>query len=343
MAKASAKAPTRAKAPATRRRRVWLLVVPGAELLDVAGPWEVFAHASEVLGREAYDLRLFGPEAGAVRTRHSLALGSVEALPRSPTHWPDLAIVAGGSPREPVLQPEQQVAAWLARHHPRIPAVVSICTGAFILGHAGLLDGRQVTTHWRFLRELGERFPRARVVNEGIFVQDGKIWTSAGITAGIDLALALVEAHHGHAVAMAVARNLVVFLRRPGSQAQFSATLIRQEQAPGKLGELSAYVLEHLQEPLPVERLARALGMSARTLTRFCRERWQEAPAALVRQVRIDEARRLLEETSLPLKDIAVRTGLGNASTLWRAFAQHLGVTPAQYRTRFSTATGTAT
>ncbi len=166
--------------------------------------------------------------------------------------------------------------------------------------------------------------------------EDGGVWTSAGVTAGIDLTLALVEEDHGHQVAMAVAKRMVLFLRRSGNQAQFSSALRRQEKEPPRLRDISTFVLEHVDQPLPVERIAAGVGMSPRTLSRWCREHLQESPAELVRRVRVDEARRLLEETSLPLKDITARTGLGDVSTLWRVFTQRLGVTPAEYRQRFA-------
>ena len=189
-----------------------------------------------------------------------------------------------------------------------------------------------------FLDELRARYPAVRVVDDGIFVKDRGVWTSAGITAGIDLTLSLVEEDHGHRVAMAVARRLVLFLRRSGNQAQFSSALRRQEKEPPKLRDISTFVLDHLDEPLLVERIARRVAMSPRTLSRWCREHLGESPAELVRRLRLEEARRLLEETSLPLKDITARTGLGDASTMWRAFTRRLGVTPAAYRQRFAAA-----
>ena len=233
---------------------------------------------------------------------------------------------------------EARLASWLRRYHARVRTIVSICTGAFVLGEAGLLDGRRATTHWLHLGELRSRFPAAQVVDEGIFVRDDGVWTSAGLTAGIDLTLALVEEDHGHKVAMAVAKRLVLFLRRSGNQAQFSSALRRQEKEPPKLRDISAFILEHVDEALPVDRIAAGNGMSPRTLSRWCREHLDESPAELVRRLRIDEARRLLEETSLPLKDITARTGFGDASTMWRAFTQRLGVTPAVYRQRFTSA-----
>jgi transcriptional regulator GlxA family with amidase domain len=174
------------------------------------------------------------------------------------------------------------------------------------------------------------------VVDEGIFVQDGPVWTSAGVTAGIDLALALVERDHGHGVAMQVAKRMVLFLRRSGHQAQFSEALRRQEQEPPRLRDIASFVLEHLAEPLPVARIATGVGMSQRSLSRWCREHLDGSPAELVRKLRLDEARRLLEATTLPLKDVTARTGMGDASTFWRVFTHDLGVTPSEYRQRFA-------
>ncbi len=309
-------------------------MVPRTGLLDLAGPWEVLGHANDVLGRPAYELEAFGPSAPLVRTRYGLTVASLRPLPRRGERLPDVAIVPGAPPN-PRPGEQEPVVAWLRRHQARIPTIVSICTGAFVLGAAGLLDGRRAATHWMLLDELRARFPAVHVVDEGIHVRDGRIWTSAGLTAGIDLTLALVEDHHGHAVAMAVAKRMVLFLRRSGNQAQFSSALERQREALPEHRDLAAYVLEHLDEELSVTRLAAATGMSPRTLTRWCREHLDESPAEIVRRLRLDEAKRLLEETALPLKEIGARTGLGDPSTLWRAFTEHTGVTPGAYRQRF--------
>ena len=318
-------------------KRVWFLIVPGTGVLDVAGPWEVLGHANDVLGRPAYQMEAVGPRAPAVQTRHGLIVGGLRPLPRAGARLPDVAIVAG-APVRPLPEVDQRLVPWLRRFHARIPTVVSICTGAFALAAAGVLDGRRATTHWMFLDELRARFPAVRVVDEGIFVKYRGVWTSAGITTGIDLLLSMVEDDHGHRVAMAVARRMVLFLRRSGHQAQFSSALRRQEQEPPPLRDISTFVLEHLDEPLLVERIARRIGMSPRTLSRWSREHLGESPAELVRRLRIEEARRLLEDTSLPLKDITARTGLGDASTMWRVFTKRLGVTPAAYRQRFAKA-----
>jgi transcriptional regulator GlxA family with amidase domain len=317
--------------------RVWILVVPGTGLLNIAGPSDVFGITNQVLGRNAYEVELVGPSAPVSRTRYGVTVSGIRPLPRTAARLPDIAIVAG-SPVRSGPEVDAKLVPWLRRYHRKITTVVSTCTGAFTLAKAGVLDGRRATTHWLYLEEFRTRFPAVHVVDEGIFVQDGNVWTSAGVTAGIDLMLALVEHEQGHAVAMSVAKLLVLFLRRSGNQAQFSSALQRQEKEPPKLHDISAFVLEHIDEPLPVQRVAKGVGMSVRTLSRFCRDHLSESPAELVRRLRIDEARRLLEETPLPLKDITARTGLGDASTLWRVFTQRLGVTPAEYRERFALA-----
>lgn len=318
-------------------RQVWFFLFPGSELLDLSGPWAVLGYANEVMGCEAYTSHLITPLGREARTRHGLVLRGARSLADlADMSAPDTVVVAGGATVNKLPPSEARAARWLRQHHRSIPTLVSICTGAFVLAGAGLLDGRRATTHWRFVDVLRQRFPKVRVVDDDIFLRDGRVWTSAGITAGIDLMLALVEEEHGHGVAMTVAKCLVLFLRRSGGQAQFSQMLKRQEAEPTRLRNLSAFIFEHLNEPLPIERLAQTVGMSARTLTRWCRQELGESPAALVRRARIEEAQRLLEQTPLPLKAIAVRANLGDASTLWRTFTRHLGVTPADYRTRFA-------
>jgi transcriptional regulator GlxA family with amidase domain len=326
----------------TRRlRHVWFLMCPGAELLDLAGPWAVLGYANEILGQRLYITQLIAPGGGDIRTRHGLTLNGARSLGRtSALRPPETLVVAGGTLPESLSASEARVVRWLRGHHRGVARLISICTGAFVLGAAGLLDGRRATTHWRFVDLLAQRFPKVQIANRDLFVRDGRIWTSAGITAGIDLMLAMVEEDHGHAVAISVAKALVLFLRRSGGQAQFSHILKRQEQETTRLRELPALILEHLDRPLSVEQLAAQLGMSSRSLSRWCERELGESPAALVRRMRLEEARRLLEQTSLPLKDIASRTLIGDSSTLWRVFTRHLGVTPARYRARFTSVSG---
>jgi transcriptional regulator GlxA family with amidase domain len=316
---------------------VWCVAFPGSELLDVSGPWSVLSHANEQLGREAYALRLVTPFGGEVPTRHGMPLGGATSLRTAERQGaPDLLLVAGGSPLLPLPSAEAALVRWLVRRHSEVPRIVSICTGAFVLGAAGLLDGRRATTHYHWAAELQRRHPKARVLDHSIFQGDGRIWTSAGVTAGIDLTLSLVEADQGRAVAAAVAKQLLLFLRRSGHQAQFSNALAQQEREPASLRGISAFVREHLEERLTVARLAHHSGMSPRSLSRHCREALGLSPASLVRQLRVDRAKELLEDTALPLKSVAARAGLGDVTTLWRTFMFHFGITPATYRERFT-------
>ncbi len=321
-------------------RRVWFLVVPRTSMTNIAGPWEVFGHANDLLGREAYRLQAFGPTTPTIPTRFGLCLGGVQPLPSRLDAAPDIVIVAGASPTDPMPEDHAPLVPWLRRYRSRVATLVSICTGAFALAEAGVLDGRQATTHWMYLNTLRARFPKVHVVDEGIYVHDRGVWTSAGVTAGVDLALALVEQHHGHALARRVAKRMVLFLRRTGHQAQFSAPLRAEDPDDSPLAKLSAFVLKHLDKRISVEGLAAQVGMSPRTLSRWCRKHLGESPAQVVRRLRLDEARRELEETTRPLKDVAARAGLGDQSTLWRAFVHDLGVTPAEYRQRFAFAGG---
>lgn len=326
---------TRRNARAPTMRRVWFLMAPGAELLDLAGPWEVFSHTNDVLGRCAYALELRTVDGVDVETRHGLRIGPARQLKRS-KEAPEVLLVAGGDPTGGTSPNDQVVVSWLARHHKRAEIVGAICTGAFILAAAGVLDNRRAMTHWMFLDALAARYPEVHVVREGIFVRDGNAWTSAGISSGIDLALAIVEQHHGHATALAVARRLVLFLRRSGNQAQFSAALQRQSTEHGKA--LTMLVAERLSKPLSVEQLAKLMGTSVRTLSRRCRAELGEGPAELVRRLRLEEAARLLADTRLSLAEVAERSGMGDASTMWRAFVQHHGIAPHAYRERFGLA-----
>ncbi|MBV1858021.1 MAG: helix-turn-helix domain-containing protein [Nannocystaceae bacterium] len=316
-------------------RRVWVLACPSAEILDVAGPWSVFGHTNAILGSTAYQTELVTPLGTTVPTSHGLALAGASPLSFR-RKLPDIAVVAGGFPTRPLAPADAHLVRWLRKYGERLPLLASVCTAAFVLAEAGLLDGRRAMTHWAFTRKLAQLFPKARVQNNGVFAIDGHIWTSAGVSAGIDMTLAMVESHHGHAVAMAVAKQLVLFLRRSGDQAQFSHTLRHQEQEPPRLRGLSAFILAHLHEDLRVDRLASKVGMSPRSLSRWCQRQWGCSPAELVRRQRVSEAQRLLCGTPTAIEEIAQRTGLGDVRTMRRAFQQTLGVSPSTYRDRFT-------
>jgi transcriptional regulator GlxA family with amidase domain len=317
-------------------RVVWLFTFARAELLDLAGPWSVLGHANDVLGCRAYQPLVVSVAGGAVTTRHALSIAATLSLGSAQRRGlPHTLIVSGGTPAADLPEEERRLAGWLRRTHAEIPRIVAICTGAFVLGAAGLLDGHRVTTHWQVLETLARTYPHARVVNEGIFQRDGRLWTSAGVTAGIDLLLALVEDDHGHAVAMSVASRLLLFLRRTGGQAQFSEALHRQREETPRLRDLTTFVARHLDEPLPIDKLADHLHVSVRSLTRWCRAELAASPAAFVRRIRTEEARRLLADTDLTPQEVARRTGLGDVSTLFRVFSQGVGTSPLEYRRRF--------
>lgn len=317
-------------------RIIEILAYPEAQLLDVAGPLQVFATANDLAPAGSpppYRLRVVAP-GGDLRTSSGLGLAA-EALP-GPGIPVDTLIVAGGRGVGPACTGE--LPAWIAARAPAARRVASVCTGAFLLGAAGLLDGRRVATHWTRCDALARIYPGARVEPDPIFIRDGDLWTSAGVTAGIDLALALVEADLGRSAALAVARHLVVFLKRPGGQAQFSTALALQ--AGSRFDALHAWIGENLTASLTVERLAAQAGMSPRGFARHYRAETGLTPARAVERLRVEAARRLLAESGMPLKRVAGLCGFGSEETLRRGLLRCVGAAPGAYRTRFAGAVG---
>ncbi len=229
----------------------------------------------------------------------------------------------------------RRLVAWLAARAAQARRTCSVCTGAFLLAAAGLLDGRRATTHWRWAGALQAQYPKVRVEPRPIYVQDGAIWSSAGVSAGIDLALALVEADLGHAAALEVARYLVVFLKRPGSQAQFSAALAGQVEGNGRFGDLHAWIAANLGRDLRIERLAERMAMSPRNFARAYAAATGVTPAKAVEARRVEQARRLLEETARPIGWVARQCGFGDDERMRRSFTRWIGVSPSDYRERF--------
>ncbi|WP_132253753.1 GlxA family transcriptional regulator [Methylobacterium segetis] len=314
------------------RHSVEVLAFADLQVLDAAGPLQVFASANELTGTEAYATRLVSEGAGPVAASAGISLAT-DPLPDPGTPLGTLLIPGGtgifaAAERAPLRD-------WVVRRAASAERVVSVCTGAFLLAEAGLLDGRRAVTHWGCCARLASRYPAVRVEADPIFVRDGSVWTSAGVTAGIDLALALVEADLGRAAALAVARHLVVFLKRPGGQAQFSAALDLQA-ADDRFGPLHAFMADNLAADLSVPRLAARAGMSLRSFGRHYQSATGRSPAEAVEDLRIEAARRLLTDTRLPVKQVAARCGFGSEETLRRAFLRRLGVSPQDYRARFS-------
>jgi transcriptional regulator GlxA family with amidase domain len=316
--------------------RVLIAVFDGVQSLDVTGPLEVFAGANlagaigETAGCPQYHIRICSIDGLPVRSSSGLRLTPDESLACAAP--PDLLVVPGGAGTR-VNDP--RLVEWLRRNAPGARRVMSVCTGAFLLAEAGLLDGRRATTHWDHCASLARRFPAVAVDPEPIFVRDGPVATSAGVTAGIDLALALVEEDLGRDVALEIARHLVMFLRRPGGQRQFSVQLAAQVAARDPLREIQRYAVEHPAADLSVPTLARRANLSPRQFSRSFAAEVGTPPGRYVDRVRLEAARRLLEEGRSGVEEIARACGYGTPEAMRRAFVRELGVGPADYRERF--------
>lgn len=306
----------------------------GVQSLDVTGPLEVFAGANHWLAAQAaepvYEIHTGSLGGSPVRTSSGLLIAPDVDLHHA--QQPDLLLVPGG---EGARVADQDLVTWLRRHAPRARRIVSVCTGAFLLAEAGILSGRRVTTHWAYCDALTAGYPDIDVAAEPIFVRDGNIATSAGVTAGIDLALALVEEDLGRDAALTIARHLVVFLRRPGNQAQFSAQLAAQTAQREPLREVQRWIAERPDADLSVEALARRANLSSRQFARAFTSQVGTTPGRYVDRVRMEAARRRLEDTTDGIEQTALACGFGTPEAMRRAFLRALGVGPAEYRRRF--------
>jgi transcriptional regulator GlxA family with amidase domain len=316
-----------------RERRIVVLAFDRAQSLDITGPVEVFSVATQHRIAVPYRVEVVGPTTGPVTTTSGIVL-QPEGPVTDVVGPVDTLVVAGGEGVHTLRQDPTVVAA-VRRIASRARRVVSVCTGAFLLAEAGVLDGRRVTTHWGWCRHLAREFPHLTVDPEPIFVQDGNVYTSAGVTAGIDLCLALVEADHGRDVALSVARQLVVFLKRPGGQAQFSSHLSAQLAERDAVAEVQTWIADHLDDDLSVARLAARAAMSPRHFARVFRAETGVTPARFVEQARVEQARTRLEESNAGVEEIAHACGFGTAETMRRAFLRALWVGPSEYRQRF--------
>ncbi|MEZ2126919.1 MULTISPECIES: GlxA family transcriptional regulator [unclassified Sinorhizobium] len=315
-------------------RRVEILSFSDSQLLDVAGPLQVFATANDLTrmsGRSApYEPVTVG-STDRVTTSSGLVLS---VLPLPSTEAPlDTLIVSGGWGVSAACE-DQHLIDWIRQRARAARRTASVCSGAFLLATAGLLDGRRAVTHWQRCAEFASRFPKVRLEPDPIFIRDGDIWTSAGVTAGIDLALALVEADLGRATALSVARQLVVFMKRPGGQSQFSAALTLQDRG-GRFDDLHAWIMQNLNHSLSLSDLAERAGMSMRSFSRHYRDATGRTPARAIEEIRLEAARRLLEQ-GLQVGRVVTRCGFGTEETMRRAFQRHFGTSPQAYRERFS-------
>jgi transcriptional regulator GlxA family with amidase domain len=324
--------------------RVAMLAYPDTQILDITGPLEVFARASRWMrdnGRngDAYTIEILGVGPGPIRTSSGMKLVADSSFADARGRI-DTLLLAGGIGTAEAAR-NRALIRWIGRQSVRVRRLASICTGAFLLAEAGLLRNRAATTHWSACDRLATRYPEITVEPDRIFVKQGSLYTSAGVTAGMDLALALVEEDHGKDVALEVARELVLFLRRPGGQAQFSAQLAHQMSQREPLRELQTFILEHPEADLTIAALAHRAGMSPRNFARVFAREIGVTPARFVETARVQAARRLLEESNAGLKEISIATGLGTPESLRRSFLRRVGIPPHSYRERFHRHEGT--
>ncbi len=309
-------------------RKVVIAGPPPVQVLDVTGPLEVFSNSPD------YEIQLANPGLERIlRTNRGIVLA--EATPIAEVRGPIDTLVIAGGPGAEGGSYDPAFIAWIAEAATRSRRVASICTGAFLLAEAGLLDGKQAVTHWNFCDRLAREYPKVVVRPEPIYLRDGSMYTSAGITAGIDLSLALVEEDHGHETALKIARFLVMFLVRPGGQAQYSHMLSHQAITSQPLRELQVWMLQHLREDLTVESLAERLGVSARHFTRVCLRETGMNPGQFVDRMRVEAAQQVIDSSSRGLKEIADSCGFKSADAMRRTFLRVLGVTAAEYSSRF--------
>ena len=319
------------------RRRLVLVGYDGAEGLDLFGPADVFAGVSR-LGAPAYDVIIAAIGGGPIALTSGPKVLAHELAAIRPRAT-DTVLVAGGDDRAiATASSNPALARWLVRAARVVRRIGSVCDGAFIVASTGILRGRRVATHWSSCDRLARLHPEIDVDREAIFVRDGPVWTSAGVSTGIDMALAMVEEDHGCPLADSVAAHLVLYARRPGFQSQFSETLVAQTSGSDPLGSVVAWLRANLRASLDVDKLARNAGMSVRSLHRRCVQVLDTTPAKLIEKLRVEQARTLLATTPLGTKTIAARCGFGSAPRMTRAFERTLGVAPLAYRLMFTTA-----
>ncbi|MGR8998615.1 MAG: GlxA family transcriptional regulator [Gammaproteobacteria bacterium] len=319
-------------------RPVGIVTYPGFEIIDLTGPMEVFAFANVCLQRSgvcsepAYPMQVLAAKPGPIKSSCGLQIIAEKAY-SDVQDGIDTLLIAG-TPDVSCLLCDPALQAWVQAMEPRVRRLASVCTGAFLLAESGLLDGCRATSHWDYCDWLARDYPSVNVEPDRIFVRDGSISTSGGVTSGIDMALSMLEEDWGSEVALLVARYLVVFLKRPGGQSQFSAYLTSDATRP-ELKDLQAWIMLHLTEDLRVETLAQRMCMSPRNFARFFLAETGMTPAKFVEMARIDAARHYLGSTQQPIEAVAEKSGFGDPERMRRAFIRQLGVNPQNYRERF--------
>lgn len=321
-----------------RTRRIGILGYDGVQGLDVAGPADAFSTASAIIGGKtaSYTVALLSVNRGRIETESGLCYYADTPLSRDGLL--DTIVVPGGRTLRSDARLRNLVAKWLRDHASRARRVASVCTGIYALAESGLLEGRAATTHWQYASDVQEHWKGIRVNADAIFVKDGKFYTSAGVTAGIDLCLAFIEEDFGRDVALEVARQMVVYLKRSGGQLQYSQPLHLQMQAKSTFGDIVGWIRGHLNADLTVEGIAERAQLSPRHLTRKFKSTFGVTPADFVEELRLDEARWLLANAGDAIERVAEEVGYSNADTFRRAFERRFGVAPTEYRGRFGRA-----
>ena len=320
--------------------RIDVIVYPGFKAMEAIGPMSVFDYANVHLRQQGlpdgYQLRIVAEQKGAVRSDTLMALDATHTLKDVALDTGCTVLLVGARHIDTVLASSQALVEWVAQVAPCVGRMIALCSGSFFLAEAGLLKGRRAATHWSVAQAMQQRYPAVQVDADAIYVRDGHYWTSAGVTAGIDLALAVVEQDFGHALALQVARDLVMYLKRPGGQSQFSVQLESQSTQHSGVQLAQQWVLEHLDQPITLQQLAAKAAMSERHLRRVFVQETGITPSAFIENARLAAAKHLLEtRSSLPLKTVAAKVGLGSEQALRSLFQKKLGVLPAAYRERF--------
>ncbi|GGG61218.1 AraC family transcriptional regulator [Salipiger pallidus] len=323
----------------TPARRIGLVIYPGFKTLEATGPLSVLHYANEhlrVAGRPTgYDVTVMAPRPGHVPSDTLVSLEATEALPQG--DLPNTVFIAGAAAIEDALEREADLVRWCRRHWREADRFAALCTGSFFLAAAGLLDGKPAATHWNYAERLAQLFPEVQVDADAIFVQSGSLWTSAGVTAAIDLSLAFVEQDHGRDIALRVARDMVMYLKRPGGQSQFSTVLTGQMSGASGVADVRSWASLNLEQPMTLDDLATRAGMSVRSFTRAFTAEVGLSPMAWLEQVRSDRARTLLLDGDLPLKAIAQRAGFRSDEQMRKVFRRRFSLSPRDYRARFTT------
>ena len=319
-----------------RPRRVVLLAFEDAQLLDITGPLQILAAVNDEQPG-AYEIAIAAREKGELKTSSGIRLVADASYVKPPKNFLsniDTLMVAGGEGTEAATRDRELIAA-IRTTAPKARRVASVCSGAFLLAIAGLLKNKRATTHWNVAHLLARNFPDTKVDPDAIFIRDGKIWSSAGITAGMDLALALVREDFGDEMALKIARRHVMFLMRPGGQSQFSAHLAPEAYPQARLTSLLRWIPENISADLDIAALAARANMSERSFARIFKQETGETPAHYVERMRLDGARRLLAGSALPVASVASRSGFGSEERMRRVFHRHLKISPSDFRERF--------